>query len=126
MVQPKHRSDPVLGRLIRGRPAAAAAAEPAPDTLHDRGLAVLITQATTVQPGQQLRAAICPLCGLIVSDQECRIVSCVATILHSDGRGDLLTRAFLAHAHHWPVTDEELNAAAHRITCQGCSNGAHP
>lgn len=126
MAQPRHRSRPTLRWTIpfRGTAAAAAAAvKQAP--MQDRQLYIVTSDEVTVEAGQALRAAICPVCGVMIAGQPARLVQMAQTRLADDGRGDLRARAFLAHAYHWPLTSDDLNDAAHRITCTYCSHPAH-
>lgn len=127
MVQPRHRSRPTLRFTIPWRGTAAAAAAAVSNApMRDRQLYVFTSDEVTIEASQALRAAICPVCGVMIAGQPARLVQMAQTRLATDGRGDLIARAFLAHAYHWPLTTDDLNAAAHRITCHYCSNGMHP
>lgn len=126
MAQPKHRSDQVLGWLIRGRAAAAAAAAADPAPIRDRQVYTSVSSARVIERGHQLRAAICPVCGLIASDQLVRLVQTAALVLHSDGKGDLMCRAFMVHDHHWPLTEQERDMVARWATRPGQPAGFMP
>lgn len=117
MSQAHHRSRPRLRDFIPRRAAAAAVTVPLQiGTVKDRQVYTSVSTPRTIERGHQLRAAICPVCGLIASDQLVRLVQTATMTLHSDGKGDLLCRAFMVHDHHWPLTEFERDLVARWAT----------
>lgn len=124
MAPPRHRSRPLLSWLLPWRgTAAAAAAAVVLRPVRDRQVYTSVSGPQVIEHGQQLRAAVCPVCGLIASDQAVRLVQTATMRLHSDGKGDLMCWAFLVHDHHWPLTAEERDLVASWTTGQRLMQG---
>lgn len=104
--------------------AKKAAVHPVPVLVAPTDIAISCnSQAFVFPPGHRMRAGHCLICRKLIGGDVAAVLQTVAFDPGACDCGSVESDAFIIHAHHLPIPDEQVQEAIHRGL--HCGNNTH-